>query len=62
MAFNYGVVMSDVAKQLDIELTSDLVKKAEKMIEQEFENKTIEQLATDLQVNLLSIFETDSTK
>lgn len=58
LAFEYGVVLGDVAKQKGVEVTPEMVKRAEHLIEQEFTNNTAERLALDMIPNLLAIFET----
>ena len=62
LAFEYGLVFSETAKSLKIKLTPAMVQKAEEMITSEFNKETNEHLATHMQVNILSLFETDSTK
>jgi hypothetical protein len=62
LAFEYGVVLSQVAQELNIPLDKNKVEEIEKMIKNEFKKKTCEELARDMNVNILSTFETDSTK
>lgn len=59
LAFEYGIILSNVAKAMDVELTTEIVKRAEDMIINEFKGKSPTKLATDMHPNLLSIFETD---
>lgn len=62
LAFEYGVVLSETAKKLNVELTPEIVVKAGAMIVGEFSTKTAEELATDMGPNLLSVFELDLSK
>ncbi len=62
LAFEYGVVLADVAKQKGVEVTPELVKKAEKVIEQEFKTQSPTRLSVEMTQNLLAIFETDLSK
>ena len=62
LAFEYGVVLSETAKKLNVELTPEIVAKAGVMIVGEFSTKTAEQLASDMGPNLISVFELDLSK
>ena len=64
LAFEYGLVLSEVAHQLNIEADSTLTEKAETMLKSEFESKSNEDLAKDMHANILSVFEpsTDNKK
>lgn len=62
LAFEYGVVLARTAIEQGIELTPELVKKAEVMIEGEFSTKTIDNLAGQMLPNIMSVFELDTTK
>lgn len=62
LAFEYGLLLYDVAKQQGVELTPELVERAEKMIESEFENQTATFLAGNIVPNLLTVFELDVSK
>ena len=59
LSFEYGLILSEVAKQKKIELTSELVKKVEIMIENEFKKKSPTKLSTEMEVNILAVFETN---
>lgn len=62
MAFEYGVILAEVAKENNIELTPELMKKAETMLIGEFGKETPLQLSIDTIPNILSVFELDITK
>lgn len=62
LAFEYGVILTQVAKERGIEVTPEFVQKAEVMIENEFKTKTPTQIAVEMEPNLLSIFELDLSK
>lgn len=59
LAFEYGVILADCAKQNKVEMTPELIKKAEIMIENEFRIQTASKLATNTVPNLLTVFELD---
>lgn len=62
MAFEYGLLFADVAKQQGVPITPELVKKAEIMIENEFRNQTETHIAGNIVPNLLSVFELDTSE
>lgn len=62
LAFEYGLMLGEVARGMNIELTPEHVKRAEKMIENEFRTQTASFLAGNMQPNLLTVFEFDITK
>lgn len=57
LAFEFGVVLSDVAKKRKVKMTRELVERAEKIIENEFKKKTANQIAGSMEVLVLSVFE-----
>ena len=57
LAFEYGLILSEAAKELGIEVNSELSEKAEEVIKAEFETRTIEDLAKDMNVNILAILQ-----
>ena len=59
LAFEYGLVISNVAKEHGVEVTSEFVQKAEEMIENEFLNNDATRLSIDMIPNIMSIFETN---
>ena len=59
LAFEYGLTISDVAKRQGIELTPEIVKRAENLIEKEFKSQTAEYCATHMVPNILAVFETN---
>lgn len=62
LAFEYGVILADVAKQKGVEITPELMERAEIVIENEFKIQTPTRLSVDIVQNLLAIFETDLSK
>lgn len=62
LAFEYGVILTQVAKEQGVDVTPEFVKKAEIMIENEFKMKTPTKLAVEMEPNILSIFELDLSK
>lgn len=62
LAFEYGVVLATTAQKHGVEVTPDLIKKAEAMIEGEFRIQTPTRLAVDMVPNLLTAFELDLSK
>lgn len=59
MAFEWGVILADVAKKHKVKLTPEIMERAEKIIINEFKGKSPSQLAGHMEVILLSIFETN---
>ncbi len=59
LAFEYGLVLSETAKKQNIEITSEMVDKAERMIENEARTQSDSRMATQMIPNILSIFELD---
>lgn len=59
LAFEYGIVLADVARKMKVKMTPELIEKAETMLEGEFTSQTASHLATHMEVNLLSAFELD---
>jgi len=62
LALEYGFVISQVAKVQEVEITPDLIKKAEAMIEGEFSQKDPTRLSVEMLPNVMSVFELDMTK
>ncbi len=62
LAFEYGVILSQVAKDRGIEITPEMIQKAETMIENEARTRSTSKMATDMEPNILSIFELDLSK
>lgn len=56
LAFEYGMMMSEAAKDLKVPLTRELMERAEEVIMGEFPKKDAETLAFDMGPNLLAIF------
>lgn len=62
LSFEYGVLLSEVAQQHKVELTPEIMERAEKMIEDEFKDNNATHLAVMAMPLILSIFETDMSK
>lgn len=61
LAFEYGVIMCETARERGIEVTKEMVARAEEMIENEFVNNDVTHCAMQMLPNVLSVFETDSS-
>ena len=59
LAMEYGLVLSETAHARGVELTPDIVKRAEDLIEKEFKGQTAEYCATHMVPNILAVFETN---
>ena len=59
LAFEYGLLLQDVATKQGVEMTPELVTRAEIMLENEFRIQTASKLATNIVPNLLTAFELD---
>jgi len=59
LSFEYGVCISETAKERSIELTPEIVKRAEDLIVKEFKSQTAEYNATHMIPNILAVFETN---
>lgn len=59
LAFEYGMMLSDTAHKCSIELTPEIVKRAEDLIGKEFDSQTTSYNATHMVPNILAIFETN---
>ena len=62
LAFEYGILLSDVAKKKKVKMTPGLVRRAEEMIQNEFATQTASHLSGNIVPNLLTVFEIDTTK
>lgn len=62
LSFEYGIILSETAKAKNIELTPDMVVKAEEIIHDAFCRYSPTELAVQMQPIILSIFETDMGK
>lgn len=56
-AFEYGVNLSESAKNGKIILTPEIVKRAEEIVEKEFKKNSVEQLYKDMIPNMLAMFQ-----
>ena len=57
LAFEFAVVLSDVAKQLKIEMTPEIVNRAETLIKNELGPKTASHFAGHMSMYALAILE-----
>jgi len=57
LAFEYGVILSEVAKEKNIPLTSEITGRMEEIIKKEFIKKNPTRLSVDMIVNILASFE-----
>ncbi len=57
LAFEFAIVLSDCAKQLNIEMTKEIVIRAEDLISVELRNNTAEHFACNMNVYALAILE-----
>jgi len=62
LAFEYGVVLAQTALELKVELTPEIILRAEEMIENEFKNGNPTRISVDMIPNIMSIFELDISK
>ncbi len=62
LAFEYGVIISQLAQEQKIELTPEIIKRAEAMLENEFRTQNATFLSVNITPNLLSAFELDLSK
>ena len=59
LAFEYGVTISEVAREREVRLTPEHIARAEEIITKEFREKTAERVAIEMIPNLLAVFETN---
>ncbi len=57
LAFEFGVVLSDVAKDLKVEMTKEIVLRAEELLIKELGNNSPEHFACNMNVYSLAILE-----
>lgn len=62
LAFEYGVILSQVAKEQNVEITPEFIKDAEEMILGEFPRTRATRLATEIVPNILTVFKLDISK
>lgn len=62
LSFEYGVILAQTALENKVELTPELIERAEKMIEGEFPKGNPTRLAVDMIPNIMSVFELDLSK
>ena len=59
LAFEYGLTIADVAKQQNVELTPEIIDRAEHIILEEFSTKSPTRVFVDMIPNILAVFETN---
>lgn len=57
LAFEFGIHIADVAKEQGVELTPELVKRAEHILLNEFQTRGAQYIANNWNALLLSVFE-----
>lgn len=57
LAFEFGAILSDSAKELNVELTPEIMERAEKIVVNELRTRTASQFACDMNVLVLACFE-----
>lgn len=62
LAFEYGLTIQRVAYEQKVEMTPEIVERAERVIESEFKSQTPTFLALNMVPIILSIFELDLSK
>jgi hypothetical protein len=62
LSFEYGVILAQTALENKVELTPELIAKAEEMIIGEFSKGNATRIAVDMIPNIISIFELDLSK
>ncbi len=58
LAFEHGFVISELAKEKGVELTPEIMKRAEEIIVDSCQRNSAERIALDMIPNILSVFET----
>lgn len=57
LAFEYGIILAEVARQQGVEVTKEISERAEEIILNEFQRKGAEKLALEMHQNLLAVFQ-----
>lgn len=57
LSFEFAIVLSDVAQQLKIEMTRDIVLRAEQLLENEMRHSTAEGFACNMNVYALAVLQ-----
>lgn len=57
MAFEYGLIFGEVARERGFELNSESVKKMEKIITNEFKKRSYKKVTLEMIPNILAAFE-----
>lgn len=62
LAFEYGLTLAKTAQEMGVELTPEIVARAEVMLENEFKHQTASFCATNIVPNIMTAFELDVRK
>lgn len=57
LAFEYGLVMADVAEKMKYEITPEVVKRAEEIVMDQCQKSSTQEMAVDMVPNILAIFQ-----
>lgn len=57
MSFEFGVTLSECAKDLNVELTRDIVERMEEIVKKELKERTLGKIALDFPALILAAFE-----
>jgi len=57
LSFELGIMLAKVAQENNIELTKEIVERAEKIILNEFQTRSPQQIASSMELLALAIFE-----
>jgi len=59
LAVEYGIVLSETAKKMNVELKPEMVKKMQEIVFNEFKNKDATRVSVEMVPNILAVFETN---
>lgn len=62
LAFEYGLTIAQTAHEMKVEMTPELIERAEEMIVGEFTDQSAQHVALNMVPNILTAFELDLTK
>lgn len=57
LAFEFAVIISETAKSMNVELTKEIVERAEKILLEEFNSRSAQEIANSMQGLALAVFE-----
>jgi hypothetical protein len=61
LAFEYGIILADVLKSNDKEITKEIVQRMEKILVKECTEKSVSRVALDMIPNILACLEPSDT-